>query len=523
MQKNINKAIIAHKEGRLIEAERLYLIVLKELPNHPEILNNLAIIQVHNSKLGDAEETYKKIIKIKPDLADAHNNLGGVFQKLNRFDEAIICYKKAIALKPDIVGPYFNMSNALTKIRKLDEAIIYYKKTIKIKPDFAPAHNNLGGTLYELNRLDESEEAYKNAIKFKPDYAEANNGLATVLYKLKRFDEAIVSIKKAIVINPNIAEAYNNLGIILHKLDKFDEAITAYNKALKLIPHHNDVLLNRGQLFFKTSKYELALKDFEKCTNIKARIRSLYTLYALNRIEDIYQTINKFSASNVENLDIAAFSSFISYKNKRDTSNKFCKNPIDFINLSNLSSHVDNSNKFITDIIEELHSIDTDWEPLDKSTIKGFQSNLNLFDKPSKKINNLKQIIKKELDLYLLKFNKEKCSFIKKWPSENSIRGWYVILKKQGYQTSHIHSSGWLSGVIYLKVVPLLDKNEGAIEFSLNGEHFSDVNSPKKIYTPNKGDIIFFPSSLHHRTIPFTTNEDRIIISFDLIPNPKKN
>mgnify|MGYP006176386041 CR=1 FL=1 len=54
MQKNINKAIIAHKEGRLIEAERLYLIVLKELPNHSEILNNLAIIQVHNSKFKDA-------------------------------------------------------------------------------------------------------------------------------------------------------------------------------------------------------------------------------------------------------------------------------------------------------------------------------------------------------------------------------------------------------------------------------------------------------------------------------------
>ena len=522
MKENINKAIIAHKKGRLMEAERLYLTVLKELPNHSEILNNLAIIQVHNNKLGDAEETFKKIIKIKPDLAEAHNNLGSVLQKLNRFDEAIISYKKAIALKPDSVGPYFNMSNSLIKIKRLEEAIIYYKKTIENKPDLAEAHNNLGSTLYDLNRFDESEEAYKNAIKFKPDYAEASNGLGNVLYKLKRFDEAIVNLKKVIVINPNIAETYNNLGSILHKLNKFDEAITAYNKALKLKPHLDDVFLNRGQLFFKMGKFELALKDFEKCTNIKARIRSLYTLYALNRIEDIYQRINKFSASNVENLDIAAFSSFISYKNKRDTSNKFCKNPIEFINLSNISSHVDNSNKFITEIIEELYSIDTTWEPLDKSTINGFQSNLNLFYKPSKKINNLKQIIKKELDLYLLKFNKENCSFIKKWPSENSISGWYVILKQQGYQTSHIHSSGWLSGVIYLKVVPLLDKNEGAIEFSLNGEHYSDVNSPKKIYTPNKGDIIFFPYSLHHRTIPFTTNEERIIVSFDLIPLSKK-
>ena len=72
--------------------------------------------------------------------------------------------------------------------------------------------------------------------------------------------------------------------------------------------------------------------------------------------------------------------------------------------------------------------------------------------------------------------------------------------------------------MIYLKVVPSLDKNEGAIEFSLNGEYYSNVNSPKLIHQPKLGDIVFFPSSLYHRTIPFSTNADRIIVSFDLKP-----
>ncbi len=38
-------------------------------------------------------------------------------------------------------------------------------------------------------------------------------------------------------------------------------------------------------------------------------------------------------------------------------------------------------------------------------------------------------------------------------------------------RTSRPHTfilTGWLSGVIYLKVVPPLGKDEGAIEFSLN-------------------------------------------------------
>ena len=108
--------------------------------------------------------------------------------------------------------------------------------------------------------------------------------------------------------------------------------------------------------------------------------------------------------------------------------------------------------------------------------------------------------------------------FIKKWPTESKFRGWYVRLTKQGHQKSHIHPAGWLSGVIYLKTVPSLGKDEGAIEFNLAGPRYFDTNSPKITYIPKMGDIILFPSSLHHRTIPFTTDTDRIIVSFDLEP-----
>ena len=151
-------------------------------------------------------------------------------------------------------------------------------------------------------------------------------------------------------------------------------------------------------------------------------------------------------------------------------------------------------------------------------TLKGF----NLFQTPSGKIAQLKSIIIRELDAYLLKFHNEMCSYIQKWPSTNNLMGWHVVLKKQGHQSPHIHPGGWLSGVIYLKVVPSLGKEEGAIEFSLNGEHYLNINSPKSTYQPDPGDIVFFPSSLHHRTIPFTTDADRIIISFDLIPKVVK-
>ena len=72
-------------------------------------------------------------------------------------------------------------------------------------------------------------------------------------------------------------------------------------------------------------------------------------------------------------------------------------------------------------------------------------------------------------------------------------------------------------------MVPALGKNEGAIEFSLNGEDYHHKDSPSMIFQPEEGDIVFFPSSLHHRTIPFSTDTDRIMISFDLMPEGAKH
>ena len=272
------------------------------------------------------------------------------------------------------------------------------------------------------------------------------------------------------------------------------------------------------QILFEKCEFELSLKDFDTCNSPNSRFRALISLYALGRVEEIYQRIETHSELDDKNISIAAFSSFIANKEKKDTAHNFCKNPMDFINCSNISSHLENPNSFITEVIEELHNVKTIWEPINKTTYKGFQSMSNLFENPLGKLSNLKSIITDELDLYYLKFKKESCSYIKKWPSKKKLFGWHVILKNQGYQDAHIHSGGWLSGVIYLKLVPALEKNEGAIEFGLNGKFYSDVNSPKVIYQPKLGDIILFPSSLHHKTIPFSTDTDRISIAFDLMP-----
>ena len=476
-------------------------------------------IALHNEgKLEGAELFYREILKDYPKHPEANHNLGSIALHHNKPKDALLLFKIATEINPNTEKFWISLANAHFSLNQFEEAKAGYKRVIELNPGNAQAQNNLGAMLQRLNRLEEAEVSYKKAIKIKPDYAGAHYNLSVILQEFGRLNEAIESYRKTIEIKPDYPEAYNNLGTALNELGKFEEAEINFRKAIELKPSFSDALLNRGFILSKKGQYESALKNFDASKTEKGKSRALDTLYSLGRNEEIFQRIEAESILGDKDLRLAAFSSFIATKEKRETKNNFCKNPIDFIYRSNLTSHLKDSNSYINELIEELRNIDIYWQPFGKGTKKGFQSIRDIFENPSKTLDSLKSIIMNELDLYYSKFKDNDCSFIKKWPSKKKIQGWHVILKQQGYQNAHIHPGGWLSGVIYLKVVPSLDKNEGAIEFSLNGENYFDSDSPSRIYKPKIGDIVLFPSSLHHKTIPFTTNEDRIIVSFDLGP-----
>ncbi|ABM76230.1 Hypothetical protein NATL1_16741 [Prochlorococcus marinus str. NATL1A] len=403
----------------------------------------------------------------------------------------------------------------------ISKATKYYQICIKQGFNNPQVFSNFGILLKEIDQLKEAEKMIKQAIKLKPDYAIAYNNLGNILIDLGRLKEAEIYTKKAIDLKPDYANAYNTLGNILKELDNLKDAEICFSKAISLEPDHESAIINRGQLYFDKGEFKKALKDSDLCNTKQSRAFSLEILYSLGSINEIYNRIEKTYAFDDKNLRLAAFSSFISERENKYTHHNFCPKPLKFLHFNNLKNQLNNYEEFIKGLLKELSEIKTVWEPPKKTTHNGFQtpSYINLFSESSIKISKLKAIICNELDSYYLKFKRESCSYIKKWPSHKKLLGWHVILKKQGYQEAHIHPAGWLSGVIYLKVVPSLGKDEGGIEFSLNGPNYSNINSPQLIHQPEVGDMVFFPSSLHHRTIPFSTDTDRIVVAFDLMPN----
>jgi uncharacterized protein (TIGR02466 family) len=94
-------------------------------------------------------------------------------------------------------------------------------------------------------------------------------------------------------------------------------------------------------------------------------------------------------------------------------------------------------------------------------------------------------------------------------------------MRQGGHLSAHIHEIGWISGAVYLAMpTAKAGSNEGAFEYGTHGDNYPQkhTNFPVAHVMPKVGDIVLFPSSLFHRTIPFNANEERICIAFDLKP-----
>ena len=422
--------------------------------------------------------------------------------------------KKAVTLSPHDAGAHLNLGIILKDLGRWNDAAASFREAIEIKPNYAEAYNNLGNTLEELGQLDNAEATYRKTIELKPDFAEAHNNLGVTFEKLGRSDDAKLSYKKAILYNPNYAEAYNNLGNTLQELGELDNAEASYRQAILLKPNYGNAHNNLGSILRASKKYEEAIYHFDILKNDLATALSLECLYTCKNYKEFYKRLNSLSELEDMNLRVAAVSSFASHQMKKSDPYPFCTNPLDFIKINNLADY-DYSNTLLDEIIRETDQCHVTWEA--RTTKLGYQGPSDIFQNRSKIISHLERIIHKAIDSYYNAFKSENNVFINSWPNKHKLEGWFNRLIKHGHHTSHIHQTGWLSGVIYLKTINSSINDEGAIEFSLHGYDLPiiDENYPRKIHRPKKGDIVLFPSSLFHRTIPFTSDTERTTIAFD--------
>ncbi len=404
-----------------------------------------------------------------------------------KYNDALILSQELYKEYPNEIRVLNNMALAYKKLGKNNDARSVFLKIIDLDhdPRWPAIYSNAGSLLLNLGEVKKSIEANKIAIKF-----DEKNHTALV-----------------------------NLGIASSDLGDIAGSIEYYKRSLEIDPEHGEANYNLANIYRVTQNYKEAIKLYDKTDKRLSKSNQLECIYKDNNKELFNEKLNFLINNDKLQPLIASLSSHSAIRYDQEDKYPFCPNPMDFIYKFDLYQDDRFNDQFLFDLVSEINKAEINKKS--QSLLKnGFQSSGNIFLQNLPKITILRQIVQDCIESYYQKFEKEQILLIKKWPKEYQLIGWVIIMQNKGSLLPHMHKEGWVSGSLYLNMPTKRSNDEGNIRFSLDGGDYPNDNKnyPEKIIDIKRGNLVMFPSSLFHSTIPFESKENRVSFAFDLIP-----
>jgi len=313
ISKWLERAVGLHQAGRLTEAERLYVKVLKIDARNADALNLKGLIASQTGRYAEAIALYDRAIAAYPEFADAHYNRGSALAALARDAEAVQAYAQAIRFQPAHANARLNTGSLFHKMSRADEAIAAFRAMTQFCPGDWRGLYNLGSCLSkgfdtapeETRRAiaDEAAAALNRALTLNPentdvrlafahalaqreDYAAASKALRPALEKAtawpaekraevlstlgeylrkqQRYDDAIENHQRALVLCPESHLFKFNLAVTLYDAGRSDEAENFYKQAIATKPDFGNAYINLGNIYRDRNEHEKAIAFFEQ-------------------------------------------------------------------------------------------------------------------------------------------------------------------------------------------------------------------------------------------------------------------
>ena len=122
-------------------------------------------------RVNEAQDTYEEVLRSDPANKLAHYNLGLIAQTQGRLTDAERSYRLALDSDPAYEPALFNLAVMRFEAGDNAAAILLYEQIIGTNPAQAAAHLNLGYALRADGRLNAGNDAIQRAVELDPSLA----------------------------------------------------------------------------------------------------------------------------------------------------------------------------------------------------------------------------------------------------------------------------------------------------------------------------------------------------------------
>jgi predicted TPR repeat methyltransferase len=174
----LERAIEAHKGGRMVEAEAAYRRILRAQPDNADALNFLGMLTCQTGNPRAAIPLLRRSVEADGSNPHAWLNLGNVLLVSGDKEASLAAFEKATQLAPKLPMAWFNLGVCLGRCRRPDEAASALHQALKLEPGYIPAYVSLATLLHYLGNYTEAAEVYREWLAHDPDNPMATHLLA---------------------------------------------------------------------------------------------------------------------------------------------------------------------------------------------------------------------------------------------------------------------------------------------------------------------------------------------------------
>lgn len=550
--------------GNLVQAEGEARTAVSLNPHEAGFALGLAETLTMAGKDEAAEEAFRKALALRPTFAATVRSFSGFLVRRGRADEALALTEPLAATSRD---PMILDQHAVT-LKALDrsaEALDYYKRWAALAPNSANAEHNLAATLADLWRHPESEAAARRAQTRGGDTPETWLVLARALQGQDRFEEAAGAFEAALARFPAMTEAHTEYAQLVWMQTADPKAATAALDRAMQTPEnlsHLSIIKARQQEYmgdpegaYETVSRaiardadEIALQGAAARAANRAGWRDIALVHA--------ETVLRANPLNPANQMLAA-EAYLAVGRAKDASALIAPileaSPNDqyawalqgtvwrllgderfealydyaaFVRPYQINTPAGWSSlpAYLADLAEGLapmHGLKT--HPVGQSLRHGTQTNQNLLRSEHPAVKAFPTAIDGAIREHMRALGQGAQSVRARNTGNYSIEGiWSVRLKASGYHTDHVHPMGWLSSACYITLPKAVEGEgrEGWIKFGQPGIATLPALEPQHFVKPQPGRLVLFPSYMWHGTVPFSGDDHRLSVAFDLLPKP---
>ncbi len=561
-------ALAARDMGDPLGAEARFRESLSSA-RQPGVLVDFANFLRGQGRLADAEALLRNAIELAADFAPAWRSLGVLLRGDNRLEEALHCAHRATTLAPRHPAGWELAAAVEQRRDNLDAAIAACREGLRISPAAARLHYSLGqllrqdcdfpaaarayeaasshgyetpelyqnhgDALYEAGNVDAALKALNAGVARYPTSALLQRLRARFHWEVGARGDALAPLWQAARKNPREPALWQTLVELLNRLDRTDEGRAALDEArANNCPQTPDLLLLEAIGYAKGGDSIEATRLFAKLADaqpLHADIKLAFAEHLLTTGDPAHAEALCAAILQTNPLDQLAWAyRGTAWQLLGDTREAWLLDYERMVMPVRVPPPADySSDAFFGDVrnvLETLHRMQA--HPLEQTVRGGTQTNGFLFRLKDPLLRQLSAQVRAAVRTALSGFPRDDAHpFWARGPAHQSADAfsfagsWSVRLNSQGFHTNHIHPEGWISSALYVALPnEMSDRADhaGHLQFGVPPVETGLALPPRRTVAPNVGEVVLFPSYMWHGTVPFTSEQPRITVAFDIVP-----